>query len=405
MENQNYNFVNQFGNQQFTKASGPSKLKGKGCLGILSAVILLIVIIIGGIFFVYPALTPDSVRGDFMSMTIVPQSDGSQKLWILTDGSFNFIQTTKSPGRYSSGRKCYFCKTWTCIYDPATQTVVKKIKTEQQDIITKMDIFYYNGQVWQVTGEYGENDAKIDIFDAYTFEKVMDTKDFIAKYEILSAGIAGINYSEKERLIRFNTRDGLEQVIYSIDDEKIYENQGDYSTAHRNSTEVISSVVLSPESSSSKKYKLYKLSGPKGKVESNRSTLESFVLDKKSNSIFTEGIDIQPTTDKSYLDGILYYYDKDCGIVIYLDQLGKKSNRIMTCIDLNTGEEKWTAGPDILFKQMKIDENKDSFSSVFFTKDKINVRRSGNLVVLELQGEGIMGFDYETGNMLWEMNI
>jgi hypothetical protein len=405
MENQTYYGNTSFPEQKNEKIYGRSSRAGKGCFGIIGAVILLIGIIIGVIYFGIPALTPNSIHGDFMSMAIVPQKDGSQKLWILTDGSFNFIQTKKSPGSYSTGRKCYFCKTWTYIYDPETKKVLKKIKTEQQDIITRMDIFYYNGKVWQVTGEYGENEPKLDVFDAETTEKVMDTKAFISKFPVLEAGLVGIRYDEKNNTIVFKTKDGKEQVIYSIDEEKIYEDQGEYSKSKRESTDIITTAVLSPETSSSKKFKLYTLTGPKGKVESNKSTLQSFALDKNSSSHFTEGITIKPTTEKGYLEGILYYDDKDCGIVIYLDQIGRKSDRIMTCVDLNSGKEKWTAGPDLLFKEMKINEDKNTFSSLFFTKDHIKVRRSGNLVILELQGEGIIGFDYETGKKLWEMSI
>jgi len=379
--------------------------KSRGCLGLVSIVVILAVILIVGIYFAYPSLTPNSIHGDFMSMAIVPQKDGSQKLWILTDGSFSFIQSTKSPGSYSVGRKCIFCKTWTYIYDPATQEVIKKIKTKQEDIITRIEIFYKKGKVWQVTGEYGENEPKVDVYDAETTEKTMDTKAFISKYDALSAGLAGIRYDEKDNTIVFKTKDGKEQVTYSVEEDKLYENHADFSKERRTSDELITSAVLSPESSSSKKFKLYKITGPAGKVNSAKSTAGSFAIEKDGKSVFLQDVDIQPTTEKGYLEGILYYNDNDCGIIVYLDQIGRKSSRLMSCVDLKTGQEKWTAGPDMLFKEMKIDEDKNSFSSLFFTKDKIKIRRSGNLVVLELQGEGIIGFDYETGKQLWKMSI
>ena len=50
-------------------------------------------------------------------------------------------------------------------------------------------------------------------------------------------------------------------------------------------------------------------------------------------------------------------------------------------------------------------KSKDSFSSIFFTKDKIGVMRNGNLVILKLEGEGIMGFDFNTGKKLFTMDI
>ena len=134
------------------------------------------------------------------------------------------------------------------------------------------------------------------------------------------------------------------------------------------------------------------------------SSLENYVHDAHNMEFFV-GATAEPTTDKVYLEGILYYHDEDCAIIIYLDQLGKKSNRIMTCVDIKTGKEKWTVQQDDLFKQMKIDENGDAFSSLFFTKDKIEVKRQGNLVVLQLEGQGLMGFDFETGKKLWTLDI
>ena len=48
-------------------------------------------------------------------------------------------------------------------------------------------------------------------------------------------------------------------------------------------------------------------------------------------------------TEKVFLEGIIYYTDQDCAIIIHLDKLGKESNRLMTCVDLKTGKEKWTS--------------------------------------------------------------
>ncbi len=59
----------------------------------------------------------------------------------------------------------------------------------------------------------------------------------------------------------------------------------------------------------------------------------------------------------------------------------------------------------LYFREMKIDEEDDTFSSLFFTKANIDVKRSGNLVVLQLKNMGIMGFDFKTGKKLFEMDI
>ena len=389
------------GQKIYGKRSGCA---GKGCIGIFGGIALIIVIILVGIFFAYPALTPNAIHGDFMDMAIVPQQDGTTKLWILTDGSFNYIQTTKSPGSYSTGRKCFFCKTWTYIYDPVSEKVLRKTKTEQKDIITIIDMVYNKGKVWELTHEYGENEPKIEVYNAETTELEMDTKAFIAKFPTLSGGLAGINYNENENTITLKTKDGKDQLTYSFETDKIYETFAEFNEDMTKSTEPSSVLVLGAQNSSGPRKKLYKVSGPKGQLFSNKSSLESYASNEQSLEFFT-GATGEPLGDRIYLEGIIYYQDEACALIVHLDQLGQKSNRMLTCIDMKSGKEKWTIQQDDLFKKMKIDENKDSFSSLFFTKDDIKVKRSGGLVTLQFKGEGMMGFDYETGKKLWTLDI
>ncbi len=387
--------------QKIYGKSGGSKF---GCFGVIGGLVLILVIVLAGIFFIYPALTPNKIRGDFLDMAIVPTKDGKQNLWILTDGSFNFIQTTKSPGRTSTGRKCYFCKTWTYIYDPASQTIVKKIKNEMKDIITHVDMVYNNGKVWEFTKDYGENEPKIESYDAETGELVSDTKAFIAKHPELSAGLTTLYFDEKDKIIRLGTKDGKQNIEYDYINDKIYK---DYSERRdeimQDQRTIITLPVLAGESSSGPRKKLYKVTGPKGTILTS-SSLESYAANPENMKFFVGGSS-EPMSDKVYLEGIMYYKDEDCAIVVYLDQLGKKSNRIMTCVDVKSGKEKWTIQPEDLFKKMKIDENSDAFSSLFFTKDKIQVKRQGNLVILQLEGQGLMGFDFDTGKKLWTIDI
>jgi len=389
-----------------TKVYGRSGCANKGCFGIVGFAILAIVIILAGIFFAYPALTPNSIHGDFMDMTVVPQKDGSQKVWILTDGSFSFIQTTKSPGSYSTGRKCYFCKTWTYIYDPVSEKVLKKIKTPYEDIITSIQILYHNNQVWVLTSEYGQNEPRIEIFDSETGDIVTDTKAFIAKYPILSGGLAGLHYNEEEKYLNLKTKDGRQDVTYSFLTDKMYDT---YSTLYEEldkATGEGSVLVLCSESSgAAPRKKAFLVTGPKGKLNSNKSSLESYANNAESLKFFVGGATSEPVSEKVYLEGLIYYQDNDCALIISLDQLGKKSNRILTCIDLKSKKEKWTVNQDQLFKKMKIDEEKDTFSSLFFTKDDIKVIRSANLVLVKLKGEGVMAFDYDSGKKLWTLNL
>ncbi len=376
---------------------------GIGCFGIIGGIVVLVIIGVVGYFFALPALMPNSLSGDFLNAVIVPSKDGTQKLWILTDGSFNFIQTTKTPGRTSTGRECYFCKTWTYIIDPQTEKVLNKIKTPYEDIITQIDLVYHDGKVWQFTREYGENDPKIEAFDSETGEKVMDTKEFMSKFPELSAGLTGAYYDEDDNTVKLKTKDGRDNLVYRMEDGKLYSDFKDVREALDKDSTRTSVSVLSSENGSGPRKKLFKISGPKNKILDNKSSLESY--SRNPSSMKHYNLSSEPMGDKIYLEGIMYYEDSDCAIIIYLDQLGRKSNRLMACVDIKTGKEKWTINEDILFDEMKIDEDDDTFSSLFFTKDNMDVKRSGNLVILQLKGQGIMGFDYSTGKKLFEMDI
>jgi hypothetical protein len=389
------------GKQIYGKKSGCAKFS---CVGVIGAIVILVIIGIAGYYFALPALTPNSLSGDFLNMVIVPTKDGKEKMWILTDGSFNFIQTTKSPGRTSTGRECYFCKTWTYIVDPLDQKVLKKTKTPYEDIITQIDMIYHNDKVWMVTREYGENEPRIEAFNSETGEKDMDTKDFISKFPDLSAGLAEVHYAKDDNALRMKTKDGRERLYY-LTDSKLYKDFSELSKTKRKDSTIITIAVLAPEdNSSSPRKKLISATGPKASIEDNRSSLDHFSGNEEHMEKYNK-ITMKQLSEKIYLEGIMYYTDNDCAIIIYLDKLGKKSNRLMTCIDLKTEKEKWTIQPDEMFDEMKIDEEDDTFSSLFFTKANIDVKRSGNLVVLQLKGQGIMGFDLKTGKKLFEMDI
>jgi hypothetical protein len=405
---QEYNISFPQGTTPYGESQTPASRKTRssffGCFGITGTIVIVVLIIIAGYYFVYPALTPNNIRGSLLDFAIVPQKDGSSRLWVLTDGSFNFIQTTKSPGSYSTGRKCFFCKTWMYVVDPTNQNVLKKTKTEYEDIITTTNLVYSNGKVYQITYGYGSNEPKIVIANAETGDVISDTKDFIAKYSELSSGLADVHYNKDENIIQMKTKDGRTDVTYSLDKEIMYPKYSDYTDEMEKDPAPGSIFALGAESMSGPRKILYIIKGPKGVLKRNKSSMDSYVTNESTLEFFVKGATGQKLSDKAYLEGIIYYQDHDCAIIIHVDQMGKVADRMMTCID-NNGKEKWTIPQDDLFKQMKVNEQKDSFSSIFFTKDKIGVIRSGNLVVLKLQGEGVMGFDFNSGKKLFTMNI
>ncbi|MBP7738724.1 MAG: hypothetical protein KA369_22305 [Spirochaetes bacterium] len=379
-------------------------IKPRGAIKLIWLIPSLIIGILAFYFFLYPYLTPDKIRGSVLSVTMAPSKEGPPLLWIVADGSFKYVQSTKTPGRTSIGTKCLFCKTWTYVYDPAREKVIHKIETEQDDIVLMLESTYAGGKVWIITGGYGKNEPRVEAYDAATAQLIMDTRTFTSRYPLLKGRLANIYYNDKEKTLSINTRDGLQGVKYCLETGVLYRGQGEWRDEIIKDRTPDSVAVMARDDSGGPRKKLVLVSGPRGKLADNASSLEIYAASESSLRFFT-GATGKQLTEKIFLEGIIYHQDKECAIIMYLDQIGKKANRLMDCYDLATGSRLWTVTPDRMFSKMKIDEEDDSFSSHFFTKDNIKVRRLGGLVVLQLKGVGLMGYDYKTGKSLWTIKI
>jgi len=392
-----------FGQSEPYQPGGVKVYKSKkGCLSFLFFMLVLIAVVIGGIFFVYPAMTPNKLRGDFLAAIVVPGKDGSYKLWIQTDGSFNYIQKVTTPGSFSMGRKCFFCKTWTYIYDPVEGKVIEKFKTEYDDIIPTPKIFFNNGKVWIVSGTFMTTEPMVNIYDASSGALVTDTKAFSNKYPALKSGIVNLRTeNEPDRLI-MDTRDGRTGIIYVLDEDKIYENNSEFRKAIESRTGEISLLVLAGDNSSSPRKKLYKVTGPANKLLGN-SSIETYAPNEHSIKFFLNST-VAPLGNAVYIEPILLHQDAEGALILHQDQAGKKANRMLTYVDAS-GREKWTARQEELFDELELDEDENPFGKTFFLKSKVDGERIGGLVTLELEQVGLMGFDASTGKKLWELEF
>ncbi len=385
------------------KVHGRSRWK-LGCFGIIGAIVLLAVIVVAGIFFVYPALTPNTLKGDLMNVAVVPSKDGSNTLWILTDGSFHYIQTTESPGHYSVGRKCLFCKTWTYVYDPGEQKVLEKFKTEYESIITQSWITYGKGKVWVVTGGYDENEPRVFVYDASSRALLMETKDFVKENPELQSGITELSMDKDPERIVISTRDGQTGLIFVIGEEKMYGSDSEYREAlEKDKDSRVTVFALGDEGNSGPRKKLYRVTGPKGEIQ-DREISSTYLKDPKTLMFFAKSTAEMLTPNKIYIEGIIFFQDSDCCLIIHQDAAGKTANRLLTCVGID-GKEKWTAPQEELFDEIKVDEDENPFSKIFFMKNDMEASRTGNLVVFQHKGTGVIGFDYATGKKLWELEF
>lgn len=383
------------------KVYGKSKFR-KGCLLFPLFLLILAGLIIGGYFAFSTLLFPNKIKGDLLDVTYVQSKTGETGyLWIQTDGSFSYIQETKSPGKYSVGRKGIFCKTYTYVYDPVNKKIIKKIKTDYDELPPKPDMFTNNGKVWIVSQEQFNYEPIINVYDAESMDEVMDTKAFTKKFKEFSSGI--INLRVEFDPVRFDikTRDG-QSYIYSVDFDRLFTTDSDLKKQlTKEGPEVVTIFALGEENSAPRK-QLYKVTGPADKLLSS-SLSESYLKDPHTLMFFTGSTAQLLTADKIYLEGIILCQDKDAVVILHQDQVGKNATRILTCVDAN-GKVKWTKTQDELFKKLAVTEE-DAFSTIFFMKSKIKAIHQGNILLFKFEPEGMIGFDFETGKKLWTLEI
>jgi len=343
----------------------------------------------------------DRFKGDFIDAVLVPNTGSTPILFMLTDGSKSYIETKKRPGYYSTGAACIDCKTIVYVYDPQANKIINNTEYKYPDVITSSEIALKDNKVYQFTRAYHETQAGVNIYDALTGELISENKDFIAQYPELSSGITELNYRAKDRTATFETKDGRKNILFSIDQGKLFENDRELTKLLESNAEGEGTVYAMANITNDSRRQLYRVTAPKRNIVSHYSTLMDYA--GREGMLKSYDAASEKVSDKNYIEGILYAQDEDYVFIISLDQAGKKADRIFTCIDANTGKEKWSVQQSELFDYMKIDEVQNSSQSLSSTKDKITVQRLGNIVILKLKGDGVMAFDTETGKKLWSI--
>ena len=384
------------------------KFKGWGCLAFIIVPIVLIVLIIVAIFYVYPTLTPNSLSGDLVDMTYVPEEDGKGKLWIVSDGSFYYVKSYETPGHKEWGSDCFFCKLYTYIYDPVEKKVIKKIQIDYDQVPPKPKLFFVNGSVWKISRQHLDNEPAIHQYNAETGEELLNTQSFVKKHPKLGAGISELMIDEEFLRLNLTTYDGRD-FIYSLKYDKLFANRKEMNRFFEK-IDTATITLFALESGSGPRKKLYKVIGPQNEIEEEHITKDKLSgLDRLIRKQFIGGKDQNITAelitpDRVFIEGVILCNNNDAAIILYQNRIGKKADRILTCIEAD-GKERWTVLPDELFTELKIDKDEDPFSDIFFMRDDISASIEGNLVIFKLTPVGIIGFDFITGEKLWTIEF
>ena len=380
----------------------PSLRRARLFRAVLIALFLLAVAILAGIHFLRPALTSGGLTGKFMNAVAVPSPDGGFRLWILSDGSFHYVSRVESPGRLSIARKCKFCKTWTSVYDPTTKTVLAKFKTDYQSVIIQSWMAYENGKIWIATDAYENNEPQLFVYSPEPAGLVRETVDIVGTYPELGSGLIKVRMEKDPDRLILDTKDGRVGLVLVLGDEKIYESESELKKAMASGDEERTTLfALSQEGGGPRKI-LFKVTGPRGKLKD--SSLEFLLTNPQSLMSWSRATAERVAPGSVFIEGVIFHQDPDGCLVLHQDAAGKAANRLLTCLDAN-GNEKWTADQAELFQEMKVDLDKDPLSNIVFMKGNLDVSLSGSLVLLQLKGVGLIGFDFATGQKLWEIRL
>lgn len=339
--------------------------------------------------------------GAFIDAVTVNRTGNTPVFFLLTDASKTYIETKKRPGYYSTGAACIDCKTIAYIYDHISDKVITETEYKFPDIIASTQLIDKDNKVYQFTNAYGETPAGINIYDAETGKLLSETAEFISIYPELSSGITELSVRPEDKTVKFDTKDGRNNIIFSVELQKIFKDDRALRTELEKTAEGNSFIYgMASEDNDSRK-QLYKISAPVKYILSQRSTLMSYA--DRNNMLKSYDASSVKVSDRSYIEGIIYAQDENSVFVISLTAAGKKSERIFTCIEAATGNEKWSVQQSELFDYLKIDEEQNSQQSFSSSKDRITVSVSGNIVLLKVKGDGVIAFDINSGKKLWSI--
>ena len=374
-----------------------NKKVGCGC-----SFIPIVLLFILGYFLAYqllfPSLFPTWIRGSFQNLVIFPSKEGKDKLWIQTDGSFSYIMERKSGGSYSIGREGLFEKTYSYVYDPVSEKVLKGYYTDLEYLPASPEMLFMNGKVWVITPSINAPPF-INIYNPDTFEEIMNTQSFCAQNPELSAGLEKLSV-ERNKPVRMTltAKDGKE-VIYSVADEMFFDDYPALTKYYKEHEKTVNIFTLEAEKNSTSRKVLYYITGPASQLYFSSPRGQN-IFEYKGSSSYKDMTAELIAPGKAFLESELLYFDDEIAVVIHQDNIGKTADRMLTCVNKD-GKELWTIPQSELFDEIKVKES-DAFSVIFFMKDKMSVQRSGNTVVFIYKPEGAIAFDLSSGKKLWE---
>ncbi|MBN8570918.1 MAG: hypothetical protein J0M18_14915 [Ignavibacteria bacterium] len=365
-------------------------------------VLFIIIFILGYVvsyYFIIPSVFPKSIRGDLQNIRAFPSADGKYKLWIQNDGTLRFTSRTNNMGQISLKTKGWFCRTYSYVYDPASKDVLNGFKTSFDDLPPVSDIIYENGKIWLVNSSSEGVPPEIRAYNSENYQQILNTQSFCEKNKELAAGIINVSVdNQKPVRFRISTKDGRE-LVYNPSDDKFFPNTIEFEKYYKLNDSTASGIfALVNEENSDKRKKLYYITGPKYDLYFSTSWAQEIV--KQNMSAFKSMKPVEILPDKVFIEGNVLYTDDEIAVIVHQDNVGKTSNRMLTCVD-KSGKELWTVQQKDLFDELE-GKDDDSRTEMFFLRTQLDAQRAGNVVVFIYKPAGAIGFQVADGKKLWE---
>lgn len=365
-------------------------------------VLFIIIFILGYVvsyYFIIPSVFPKSIRGDLQNIRAFPSADGKYKLWIQNDGTLRFTSRTNNMGQISLKTKGWFCRTYSYVYDPASKDVLNGFKTSFDDLPPVSDIIYENGKIWIVNSSSDGVPPEIRAYNSENYQQILNTQSFCEKNKELAAGIINVSVdNQKPVRFRISTKDGRE-LVYNPSDDKFFPNTIEFEKYYKLNDSTASGIfALVNEENSDKRKKLYYITGPKYDLYFSTSWAQEIV--KQNMSAFKSMKPVEILPDKVFIEGNVLYTDDEIAVIVHQDNVGKTSNRMLTCVD-KSGKELWTVQQKDLFDELE-GKDDDSRTEMFFLRTQLDAQRAGNVVVFTYKPAGAIGFQVADGKKLWE---
>ncbi len=362
-------------------------------------IIVAAVLIIAGIA-VYEGVSmfgKNKISGKLMDAVLVPGTSGSPLLLVLTDGSLEYISKSRRPGKTVTGRKGLFCKTYLYLYDPVSRKILKTVKTKYDSIPPDSVLVPIRDKIWEVSVDVSYDRPHLRVLDKASGEVIMTWSQFSSKYPELSAGVtSAIAINQWPPYLEIRTKQG-KTFYYSLEAEKLFSDKKSFlASLDRLRKEIVLFKLADP--SGGKRRRLFKILGFPSKL-CHTSMPESYFSKPELIKRFY-GATAEPIAQNQvFLDGWIAYQDSDVAVIVHQDQLGDDSPRRITCIS-SDGKTMWTIPQDQLLPGL-MRRSKDAFSTTEIMKDRLRVKRAGNVLLFVLARKGMMAVNMDQGKVLW----